>query len=409
MPFAARTPPHFATLVLATALSTLSLNLFLPSLPAIAADFQADYALVSLSVAGYLAATAVMQLIAGPLSDRYGRRPVLLRALGLFTLASLGCALAQDVWSFLGFRLAQSAVIAGYAVSLAVVRDVAPPQTAASRIGYITMAMAVAPMLGPLAGGALQELFGWRASFFAFAAMGAALWLACWVDLGETNRARSATVAAQLRSYPELLRARRFWGYAVCLAFSTGAFYAFLAGAPLVAATRFDLSPTLLGLCLGSITGGFMTGGYLSGRLGERVPLTGLMLTGRLIACGGLALGLGIVAAGVVHPLTLFGATLFVGLGNGLTMPAGNAGALSVRPHLAGSAAGVSGALTVAGGALLTALTTALLTPENGPHALLAMMLAASAVGLAAVLFVRRIDAAAARAGPVARPPSPPI
>ena len=179
------------TLVLLTALSVLSLNMFLPSLSNIARDFQTDYALVNLSIAGYLAITAVLQLIMGPLSDRYGRRPVILAGLAIFVLASLGCALATGIWAFLGFRIVQGAIISGAALSSAVVRDMVPAQEAASLLGYIAMAMAVAPMLGPMFGGALDELFGWRASFWSFAGLGVALLVLCWVDLGETNKAPS--------------------------------------------------------------------------------------------------------------------------------------------------------------------------------------------------------------------------
>ena len=148
----------------------------------------------------------------GPLSDRFGRRPVLLVGLAVFTLASLGCALATDIWVFLGFRLLQGTVISGWALSLAVIRDTVPSREAASLIGYIGMAMAVAPMLGPMFGGVLDELFGWRASFWAFVVFGAAVLCLCWVDLGETNKTPSDTFMRQFHAYPELFRSRRFWG-----------------------------------------------------------------------------------------------------------------------------------------------------------------------------------------------------
>src|SRR3546814_6673509 len=115
-------------------------------------------------------------------------------------------------------------------------------------------------MLVPLLGGALDAAFGWRASFVAFVAFGAAVLALCWVDLGETNRSRSETFAAQLRSYPELFRSRRFWGYSLCMAFSIGAFYIFLGGAPLVAAAQIEMSPVALGAAMGSTTAGFVLG-----------------------------------------------------------------------------------------------------------------------------------------------------
>ena len=108
---AATTPPHLHTLILLTAFSPVTLNMFPPSLANIADDLQTDYAVVSLAIAGYLAVTAVIQLIAGPLSDRFGRRPVLLSALSVFTLASMGCALADDIWTFLAFRMLQGSML----------------------------------------------------------------------------------------------------------------------------------------------------------------------------------------------------------------------------------------------------------------------------------------------------------
>lgn len=392
MPYSAASPPSMFTLVLLTALSVLSLNMFLPSLSNMAADFQADYSLVSLSIAGYLAITAVLQVIMGPLSDRFGRRPVLLAGLAVFTLASLVCALTTDIWVFLAFRAFQGAVISGWLLSLAVIRDTAPPQEAASRIGYLSMAMAVAPMLGPMFGGALDELFGWRANFVVYTGLGVAALALCWIDLGETNTAPSETFAEQFQTYPELLRSRRYWGYALCMAFSTGAFYSFLAGTPLVAVTVLGLAPASVGFYMGTITAGFALGSFLSGRWAKRFPLTTMMISGRLVACAGLVAGLALLLSGFVNEISLFGATVLVGLGNGLTMPSCNAGVLSVRPKLAGSAAGLAGALMVGGGAVLTSITGAVVTEESGAYALLGMMLFASMTALAAALWVRWID-----------------
>ena len=389
---AAQSPPGMFTLILVTGLSTVSLNMFIPSLPKISESLQADYGLVSLSIAGYLAMTGVLQIVMGPLSDRFGRRPVLLAGLLVFTVASAGCLLATDIWTFLAFRMLQASVICGAALSPAIVRDMVPARQAASLLGYISMAMAVAPMLGPMFGGFLDQMFGWRASFIAFIGLGAAIFCLCWIELGETNHHPTDTFARQFAAYPELLSSRRFWGYSLCIAFSTSAFYAFLAGAPLVAQTQFEMSTGTLGIYVGSITAGFFLGSYLAGRFAAHHSLTRLMLAGRLTACAGLTGGLVVFLAGYSDELLLFGATAFVGIGNGLTIPGSNVGAMSVRPRLSGSAAGLSGALTVACGAIVTFVTGAILTEQNGVYALLVMMLTCSTLGLIAALAVRRLE-----------------
>jgi Bcr/CflA subfamily drug resistance transporter len=384
--------PRLLTLILLAALSTLSLNLFLPSLTNIARDFEADYALVSLSIAGYLAVTAVLQLVIGPMSDRFGRRPVLLCGLAVFVIGSSGCWLARDIHSFLLFRALQAAVIAGWVLSMAMIRDTRSEGEAASLIGYVAMSMAVAPMLGPMIGGLLDEFFGWRSSFLLYSLFGVALLTLCWRELAETNLAPSATFTAQFEAYPELFGSRRFWGYALCGLFSTGAFYVFLAGVPLVAARQFSISPGQLGFYMGTITVGFAVGSFLAGRYSKRHALSTMMIVGRLIAFVGLAVGLVLFLLGYAHGLTLFLATVFAGLGNGISMPSTNTGAISIRPNLAGSAAGLVGATTVAGGALLTSITGYLLEDGDAAIRLLGVMLLCAVGALAAAFYVRLID-----------------
>jgi Bcr/CflA subfamily drug resistance transporter len=394
---AARSSPRVLTLILLAALSTLSLNMFLPSLTNIARDFNADYALASLSIAGYLAITAVMQLVIGPMSDRFGRRPVLLCGLSVFVVGSLGCLLATDIYIFLMCRALQATVISGWVLSMAMIRDTRDEGESASLIGYVAMSMAIAPMLGPMIGGLLDELFGWRASFALYSFMGLALLLLCWLDLDETNHSPSATFAAQFQAYPELLGSRRFWGFALCAMFSTGAFYVFLAGVPLVAARQFSISPGVLGFYMGTITAGFAAGSFVAGRYSRRYPRTTMMITGRSIAVAGLSMGLILFLAGYAHGVTLFFATVFVGVANGVSMPSVNSGAISIRPGLAGSAAGLMGASAVAAGSLLTTLTGFLLETGDAAIRLLGALLTCSLLALAAAIYVRFIDRREAR------------
>ena len=228
----------------------------------------------------------------GPLSDRFGRRPVILAALLLFLVASLGCLLASNVWVFLAFRMMQAVIAPVYAVSVAIIRDFSAGNKAASSIGYVAMASAVAPMLAPMLGGTLDELYGWRASFWAFLVMGGATLALCWLDLRETNKTPAATFARQFRSYGKLVGSGRFWGYALCMTFSRGAFFVFIGGASLVAVSTFRISTAQLGFYMGTITAGFVLGSFLCGRFSERYGLTTMMLTGGSVACVGLVLGI---------------------------------------------------------------------------------------------------------------------
>lgn len=386
--------PRLLTLILLTAMSVLTLNMFLPSLAHIAQDLETDYATVSLSVGGYLAMTAVIVLIIGPLSDRVGRRPVTLTGLVLFTGASLGCALTDDIWLFLAFRMLQGGMVAGYTLSITIVRDTHPEREAAAMIGRIGMAMALAPMLGPMLGGLLDTVFGWRATFWFYTIAGFGLLALCWFDLAETRPARQEPTGLRTGKMRQMLGEPRFWAFALCTTFSRGAFYIFIAGAPIAAVTVFGSNTAEIGLYVGSITGGFMLGAYGASRLAPHYPPVLMMIVGRIIACAGLALGLAFVLAGWVSPLLFFGSTFFAGLANGVTIPSSSAAAMSVRPDLTGTAAGMEGALTVAGGAVLTTLTGLAVTGVNPHEALLVLMLAVSIAGLAAVLWAMRLGPA---------------
>jgi DHA1 family bicyclomycin/chloramphenicol resistance-like MFS transporter len=391
--FDRRTPPHMLTLVMIAGLGALAMNVFLPSLPGIAKYFDADYGVVQLAVSGYLAVTGALQLLIGPLSDRYGRRPVLLWSLAIFVAATIGALFAPDVETFLACRMVQATVASGFALSRAIVRDTSPPEKAASRIGYVTMGMAVVPMLGPMLGGALEAWAGWQASFAVLLVFGVAVWIMVWADLGETNVAPSSSMMAQMRSYPELLTSRRFWGYALTAAAATGAFFAFLGGGPFVATEILGLTPERLGFYFGFIAAGYLSGNFVSARWSERFGISRMMIGGALAGTAAMSVSCVLFWFGATHPLALFGPIFFVGLGNGMTLPSANAGLLSARPQLAGSASGLGGALMIGGGAALSAFAGSLLSVETGALPLVAVMLGAALLTLVSALWVTRIEA----------------
>lgn len=386
----ARTPPHLATMILLVAMVVLTLNMFLPALPRMAESFGVSEAQMGLAVSAYMIAAGVMQLILGPISDLLGRRRVILAALAIYALASMGAALATDFTVFLACRLVQALVLAGSVVGLAALRDMYSTREAAGKMGTIAAAMAIAPMIGPTLGGILDTLVGWRAIFGLYAGLGAIGLVLCWIDWGETQVKLRRSPAEQVAAYRALLGSGLFWAYALCTGVSVGTFYIFLTGAPFVAQASFGLSTTWIGVGLGSITGGYMIGSFATARLAPRLGVTVLILSGRILALAGLCAGAGVFLLGVWHPLVLFGATICVGLGNGLTLSNTNAGLISVRPDLAGSAAGLSGALQLFGGAVLTGLTLPVMAAGATPLRLLALMIAASVVALLLAVLAAR-------------------
>lgn len=377
------TAPSIFTLILLTGLGALSMNVFLPSLPQMAEYFEAEYGVVQLSVALYLGVNAALQLLVGPLSDRYGRRPLILVGVAIYCLASLGCLWTPDVITFLVFRMIQASVVVGLVLGRVVVRDLYPRDQAASMIGYVTMGMAIVPMVGPVIGGALGQAFGWKANFWLLFGVGLVILLLAWADLGETARKGEGRLRDQFAQYPNLLLSRRFWGYSLSSTLASGAFFAYLGGAPLVGARIFGLEPASLGLFFGAPALGYFFGNFISGRLSVRVGVDRMILWGALINLVGLSTGLGLFFLGYKTALVFFGSMTFVGLGNGMVLPNATSGMMSIRPDLAGTASGLGGSIMLAGGASLSALSGVLLSQSDQAYPLVYLMLAC-AIGAAA-------------------------
>lgn len=382
------TPPHIVTLILIAGISALNMSIFLPSLTAMTDYFQTDYATMQFSLSGYLAVTAVLQIFIGPISDKIGRRPVVIGSMMIFVLASIGTYFATSITAFLVFRMLQAAVATGLVLSRAVVRDMVPQNQAASMIGYVTMGMALVPMVGPMIGGALDELFGWHATFLFLTICGVGVLAISYFDQGETLTDGGMSFHDQLRSYPELFASPRFWGYALCAAFASGAFFALLGGASFIAGTVFGLSPLWSGIALGAPAIGYAMGNFLSGRYSVRFGINRMAIVGTAIIIAGLGTSLALGLVGIQHPLIFFGFCSFLGLGNGIALPNVTAGLLSVRPHLAGTASGLGSALMVGGGAALAQYASTLLNAETGVLPLQWLMFSTAVASLLCVLFV---------------------
>lgn len=384
------TAPHVATLILASALSALVMNQFLPSLPRMTTYFETEYRIMQLSVALYLLFNALAQTVVGPISDRFGRRPVMLGGLGFFMLATLGCLFAPSIEVFLVFRMLQASVVVGMVLSRASIRDVYDDTQSAAMIGYVTMGMSVAPMISPALGGALDQMFGWKANFWFFFVVAGLMMILVWSDMGETAKSSGKSLREQIRDYPELFTSPRFWGYTTANALSSGAFFAYLGGAPFVGSVLFNLPPAQLGIYFGAPAIGYFFGNFLSARLSVRWGINRMIFWGTIILGVGMSLSLALFLGGIATPLVFFGCMTFVGVGNGMTIPNATAGMLSVRPHLAGTASGLGGAIMLAGGAGLSAFAGSLLSPESGAIPLIVLMLSTSLLGLLTILLVIR-------------------
>jgi MFS transporter, DHA1 family, multidrug resistance protein len=385
-----RTPPKIVTLIFLAGLSALTMNIFLPSLPGMAVYFGVPYGVMQQSVALYLALSAALQIVIGPISDRFGRRRVLIWSLVLFLFATVGTLLATTATTFLVFRMAQAVIASGMVLSRAVVRDMVADERAASMIGYVTMGMSLVPMVGPVIGGVLDDAFGWQANFALLLFLGIGVLALVWADLGETAVLRKVSLMDQVRSYPGLLTSRRFWGYTLAAAFASGCFFAFLGGAPYVGDKVFGLSSTHVGALFALTAIGYAAGNFLAGRFSVRVGMNRMILIGTVVTTLGLVVLVGLTLAGLSGPTVFFGLTMFMGMGNGICLPNANAGMLSVRPELAGTASGLGGAILIGGGAALAAIAGVLLGPGATEMPLILLMLASSVASVIAILFVIR-------------------
>ena len=384
------TQPSMLMLVLLASISALAMNSFLPSLPNMAEHFGSSTALMGLSVGVYLGTSAIFQILVGPLSDRIGRRTVSLWALIIFSVVSISCVYAPNTFVFMFLRALQAIAACTFVVARAIVRDTTETQASGSKIAYISMGTAICPMFGPALGGLLDGWFGWEANFWFIGGLGIFILLIAYFDLGETVPENTQGFRQQFSEYPELLLSRRFWGYCLASAFGAGAFFAYLGGGPFVGSIVYNLSPEMLGLYFGAPAIGYFFGNFLSGRFTIRFGIDAMILWGLWIIFFGLSLSMVCSYVGYGTVETFFGFMIFVGLGNGLTIPNATAGMLSVRPHLAGTASGLGGAMMIAIGAALSTLAGAFLVPGSNEMPLLMLMWFSSLSGVAVIIYVRQ-------------------
>lgn len=337
-----------ATLFAMMFASQLALTIYLPAVPVMAQELGLSLGQVQLVIPAYLIAFAMMQLVAGPLSDAFGRRPVILSGLALFLLASLACALSTDIWQLLAARFVQAAgACTTIVVGRAIIRDTSEGKSAARAMSYLAMALGVGPATAPFFGSLLLDAFDWRATFFATAAMSGIVLLFAWFILDETlpRDARRPSRPGELAAgYLTLLRERKFMGYSLTISFQSGTFQVFITAAPIVLISMMGVSPQLFGLYVMIIPGGFILASFIAGRLATRVSLDTIIIAGCICGVTGGLMQIFWAITGLANPPLIVLAIFIANFGTGLVFANCYALALStVTPSFAGSASALGG------------------------------------------------------------------
>lgn len=348
-----------ATVLAQLAFGLLAMTICLPSMQQWGAIFGASQARVQLTFSGYVVAFGALQLLYGPLSDRLGRRRVLLAGLGLTVLGSLLAALATGLTTLTVARVLQGAgTAAGTVVGRALVQDLFRGPDRTRVMGWVGMTMGLCPPTATLVGGYVHVHLGWQGNFVLIAALSLLLMAAAlrWLPGRPTRpEAVAAAVAAAdatahpwwrglLSSYARLAREPEFLLYVAVLALTTAAFYAFLSGAPLVLGSE-GVGPERIGWYILFVPLSYIVGNFITTRLVRRLGERPIMWIGQGLTVGGLVLVLGLGLAGWHTPLAFAGPLLLMGAGHGLLMPPSLAGTVGVVPALAGAAAAVGGVM----------------------------------------------------------------
>jgi DHA1 family bicyclomycin/chloramphenicol resistance-like MFS transporter len=367
----------------------VGMHIFVPALPAAAKDLHATPAALGLTVSLYILGLAVGQLVYGPASDRFGRRPALLVGLSIFTIASIAGMFALDIHSLVLARFFQAVGgCSGLALARAIIRDTSRAHEAARRLALTNLLVTAGPGVAPLIGGALSTFWGWRTILMGLAALGAVNLLLAWRILPETRpEALFVSGSRYARDYVGLLRSREFLGYAVGGACATTSFYAFIACAPFIFVDSLHVPSANVGLYLALLVSGLWLGSLIASRLIGHFSLTRFVVVANALSVAAAASFLVLL---VIDRATLLGiiATMFAfGVGVGAAAPAALVQAISVNPRVTGTASGLYGSVQMAVGAALVALAG---LGANPAFASAVVLLAAGVVAQASFWLARK-------------------
>ncbi len=384
-----------ALLIAMSGVSSLSLNILVPAIPGLVVKFAADPANVQLAISLYLMGLAVAQLVFGPLSDRFGRRPVVVAGLALATVASTAAIFAANIAGLILARVAQSlGASTGQTIGRAIIRDLYDREHAASMIGLVTSVVVLMPMLAPLIGGILDTLFGWEAIFVFAASLSFAVFVWAVLTLPETRKISAVPgERGHFRADLAALAASpRFFGYALCAGLGSAPFFSFLGGAPLVVVSMLGRTSAEYGLWFFVPSLGFMAGNFAVSRLTGRFGIDALIWWGIAFTIVGCLISLFAYATLPGWEMaTIFLPQIIVGVGNGLLLPTSVAGAVSIRPQVAGTASGATGFIQMAIGASAAQLGGYVIAHASDAMPMLLLMLGfGAATGVAVWSLVRR-------------------
>lgn len=351
---------------LLAAIGPLSIDTYLPSLPAIASDLDVATALVEQSVSAFFFGLAAGQIVCGPLSDRYGRRPVLFAGLGVYLLASIACVIAPSATMLIAARAVQGLGAASTAAAgRAVIRDVWSGDRAAQAMSFVMMVMAFAPLLAPIIGGQIDAYFGWRAVFWLMLGFGVLLIALVALRLPETNgpeRRAGVRIGATFRAYGHVLAGGHAWSYLLCGGLSYAAMFGYITGSPFVYMQFFGIDPQYFGLFFGLNVIGLVAGNWLNSRYVMRLGNRRLLGIGSAVSLLG-ALALLVCAHTGTGGLVAIVITLFITVGP-VSMVGADAiaGLLNLHPHNAGAASALFGVSQFGLGAVAGVLVGVLFT-----------------------------------------------
>lgn len=370
--------PPIGALILISTIIPISMNIYLPSMAGMVDAFSTTSGMVQLTMSMFLVAFALGQVFLGPLSDRYGRRPIIMCGVTVYVAGSVLCLLATSIEALIAARMIQAVGgCAGFVLGRAIVRDLYERDRAASVIGYVTMGMSVGPMIGPVIGGFLDEGYGWRGSFYMMLAIGVVAFLVALWNVPETNHklCKMNGIKGLWANYRLLLSKKLFCAYALVTCFTSSIYFAYLGGAPFISSHLFNMTASETGFYFMFVALGFLIGNYISGRISERIGIFRMILAGSILPALAVSAVAVMISAGLLHPLSLFLPMFFVGLGNGICLPSAISGVVSVRPDLAGAASGLSGSMQVGFGAVVSALVAWMLSDTMWPATVWPMVL----------------------------------